>query len=313
MTKKTEINAWTRYWQADRLDSCIAGGGEADEADVFRLWAGFLANLPADASVLDLAAGNGAVAVRLLKAAREADKKVSVHAVDMADIDPAQFLRDHQETASDIAFRGGVDISALPFGDASFDGAVSQFGFEYADTSKAAAEMLRILNPGGRFQMLMHHKNSALVAPNIAQITEIDRLFSADGVIERLTAYLSAPLTAQANAFTALEEAGQMLLNIYQAGLPRITEEIFSAVHQLVERTDLGLGVRLQAANDMAGRMKAERERMRQLSEAAQSAADIKTLVDTLEHAGASHIEAIEFKVGTDAALLGWLLHGHKA
>ena len=42
------------------------------------------------------------------------------------------------------------DATALPFGDASFDAAVSLFGVIFADVRAAAAELLRVTRPGGR-------------------------------------------------------------------------------------------------------------------------------------------------------------------
>lgn len=312
MTQETETDAWTRYWQANNLDSCIAGGGAVDERDVFDLWAAFLASLPSGVSIIDLAAGNGAVSVRLLKAAQKASMDVSIHAVDLAEINPGQFAGDQAKSGTNLKHSGGIDISEMPFPDKSFGAAVSQFGFEYADTGSAAIEMLRILKADGHFQLLIHHSESALVVPNLAKIPEIDLLVAPNGVIDRLYAFLKASEPDQGTAMAELEKAGQEIAARYTSGLPQITQEIFSAVHQLIERKDLGFSTRLNAAKDMTARLKAEQERMRQLGRAALRAEDIKALITTLESHGATSVSANDFRVGKDAALLGWLIQGQK-
>lgn len=102
------------------------------------------AGIEAGQSVLDVACGTGVVAVTAaLKGAR----------VQGLDLSPA-LLEDARRNAAmaalDIAFREG-DAEQLPYPDASFDVVLSQFGHMFAPRPQlAAAEMLRVLRPGGR-------------------------------------------------------------------------------------------------------------------------------------------------------------------
>ena len=311
MKSQQEIDAWSHYWHADRLDSCIAGRGAEDEKYLQTLWQNFLDHIPNESKVLDLACGNGAVSVRLLKAAQTAGKSINLSAVDLADIDPDNFVNTKGLTGQ-ISFRGKVDITDLPYESLAFEAAVSQFGFEYAEKSRACTELLRILKPGGAFQLLLHHKNSALVAPNVAQIEEIDRLLAPQGIVERICAFLEASQVSQKKAFAALEESGRVVTEYFSGELPRITQQIFSAVRQLIERRDLKSDVRLAAAKDMKIRLEHERERMRQLGHAALSQQSVQTLTGMFEKAGARDVSAEEFIIGQDNALLGWLVKGQK-
>jgi len=312
MKSQQEIDAWSHYWHADRLDSCIAGRGEEDEKGLQTLWRNFLDLVPNKGKVLDLACGNGAVSIRLLKAAHTAGKSINVSAVDLADIDPNNFVNT-KGLAGKVTFRGKTDITNLPYGDLAFEAAVSQFGFEYAVSDRACTELLRILKPGGVFQLLLHHKNSALVAPNVAQIEEIDRLLAPHGVAESICTFLEASQASQKKAFAALEESGRVVTEYFSGELPRITQQIFSAVRQLIERRDLKQDVRIAAAKDMKVRLEHERERMRQLGNAALSQQSVQTLTGVLEKAGAFDVSAEEFTIGQDNALLGWLVKGQKA
>jgi hypothetical protein len=55
-------------------------------------------------------------------------------------------------------------MESLPFADASFAAAVSQFGYEYSETERTAKEMVRVLAPKARFLLVVHHASSSIVA-----------------------------------------------------------------------------------------------------------------------------------------------------
>jgi ubiquinone/menaquinone biosynthesis C-methylase UbiE len=94
--------------------------------------------------VLDVAAGNGNAS---LAAARRFADVISTDYV------PALLEQGRQRADADglpMTFRV-ADAEALPFGDASFDVALSTFGVMFApDQERAATELLRVVRPGGR-------------------------------------------------------------------------------------------------------------------------------------------------------------------
>lgn len=93
--------------------------------------------------VLDVGCGTGVAA---LTAARAGAK------VQALDLSPVLIAHGRQHAALagvEIEFTEG-DVEALPFGDASFDVVISQFGHMFAPRPEVAmAEMLRVLKPGG--------------------------------------------------------------------------------------------------------------------------------------------------------------------
>ena len=128
-------------WAAGDFDSIVpfiweAGGAAAEAA----------ACGPGD-RVLDIAAGSGNAAIQA--AMRGADVVAS-------DLTPELF-----EPGRRRASENGVelewveaDAEALPFEDASFDAAISTFGIMFAPRqSVAAAEMARVVKPGGRIAL----------------------------------------------------------------------------------------------------------------------------------------------------------------
>jgi SAM-dependent methyltransferase len=101
-------------------------------------------DLRAGQKVLDVAAGNGNVA--LAAARRFCD-------VTASDYVPALLARAGERAAAErlpLALRE-ADAEQLPFPDASFDAVVSTFGVMFtADHERAAAELLRVCRPGGK-------------------------------------------------------------------------------------------------------------------------------------------------------------------
>lgn len=102
------------------------------------------ADVRADERVLDVAAGNGNAT---LAAARRFGRVTSTDYV------PALLEKGRERAraeALDVRFLE-ADVEDLPFPDASFDVVLSTFGAMFApDHDRTAAEMMRVLRPGGR-------------------------------------------------------------------------------------------------------------------------------------------------------------------
>jgi ubiquinone/menaquinone biosynthesis C-methylase UbiE len=102
------------------------------------------AGVPPGGKLLDVATGTGVVAIT---AAR---KGATVSALDLTPDLLAQARENAALAEVAVDWREG-DAEALPFGDATFDVVLSQFGHMFAPRPEVAIrEMLRVLKPGGR-------------------------------------------------------------------------------------------------------------------------------------------------------------------
>jgi ubiquinone/menaquinone biosynthesis C-methylase UbiE len=134
--KQKEIAFFDRHAAADDYDVFVPAANE-------RIVAAFveLTGLKPPARVADLGCGSGAFTALLERAGYDS------FGLDLS----AKLLEIGHGRRPGIGFVGG-DIEQLPFPDASFDGVLlSGVVHHFPDPTRCAAEVFRILRPGGRF------------------------------------------------------------------------------------------------------------------------------------------------------------------
>src|SRR4051794_39329082 len=75
--------AWSAYWQSPRTMSCLAEGGLQQQSQLETDWRTFFHGLPDKARILDLACGNGAVALVAARLDREQARGFRIEGVDL--------------------------------------------------------------------------------------------------------------------------------------------------------------------------------------------------------------------------------------
>jgi ubiquinone/menaquinone biosynthesis C-methylase UbiE len=175
---------WTRYWQSGFQDTCFF----ADQTfAVDQFWHDLFATLEPASRIVDLATGNGSVALKAARFAREQKQKFDVSGVDYASIRPAKFSDVDAELLASVRFIGDTDIASLPFATSGTSCVTSQYGFEYAQMDLALAEATRILVPGGYAQFLMHAEGGAVYKASGARLRRAQYLLQKGQVITLLT------------------------------------------------------------------------------------------------------------------------------
>lgn len=198
---------WSDYWRSGRTDVMTVQTPAGPVAfDTEPIWGNWFRSFDTGAHLLDLATGNGQVAGYASGAAAASGRAFAITGVDYADVEAAS-----ARMPPDCRLLGGVALEKLPFPAASFDGASSQFGIEYADTRPALQELARVLKPGGRALMLIHQSDSVITRQTAEQITAYDAVLGKSGAIRHARRAFTAHLKGlqASSAETALRESVQ--------------------------------------------------------------------------------------------------------
>ncbi|BDI60411.1 class I SAM-dependent methyltransferase [Qipengyuania nanhaisediminis] len=177
-----DAKAWGDFWASNaggNANGCLPDRWAAIEQAQRGAWNGFVAGLDHAARVLDLATGDG----RVLGWMRAVRPDLALEGIDLAPTLPAP--------PEGTRTRGGVAMEDLPFGDDSFAAVVSQFGFEYGDVKAVAAEIARVLAPGGKVGLMVHRGDGPILEHNKKRQRELLWALKEKGVARKVRAALS--------------------------------------------------------------------------------------------------------------------------
>lgn len=159
MNREQEAKAWSAFWAGERRKGggCLPDAWQGIDRVQAETWRRFADGLPDKARILDLGTGDA----RVLATLKAVSPRFRLQGVDLAPElpDPPQGIRT----------RGGVAMEDLPFDDDSFDAVTAQFAFEYGDPARVAAEIARVLAPGGKVGLITHRGDGPILAHNIAR------------------------------------------------------------------------------------------------------------------------------------------------
>ncbi len=300
------VDAWTRYWQSGKSDSCV--DRETGAQALAATWREFFERLDPDASVLDLATGNGAVVDVALEVTLARGARLRLTGIDAADIRPAR------AAGTEVAYLPRVRMESLPFAAGAFDAVVSQFGFEYGQRSLCAAEAARVLKPGGLLRLVVHARNGAVHGAILRRVERLQRVLSPDGLFTTLLAAAReeaaaarrteealatkwseiAPVLAEAPADDAAPFYAEGVTKLWRARTRYAPEDVLASLEDACARAEAVL-LRQQA-----------------LLQAACSDAEMAAIRTHFEASGVKTDEASAVRDG-DGAQIGWLLYGVKA
>ena len=185
------MDHWTQYWQNT---SSVNSFGEGDYKDGYdgelaNVWKVFIDKWKANSKVLDLATGNGGLALLCLNM----QPNIEMYACDAADIKPNETLNTALEQFKDlekIQFIGNQKIEDLAFENEYFDHIISQFGLEYADFTSSLKAIYRSLKANGSCGFMMHHRNSFVTHNSETGLKVLDYFLKTDGLIDLLKVFI---------------------------------------------------------------------------------------------------------------------------
>ena len=279
-------SAWDSFWRYDRLSSFHAAPGAPNYGPAIAdRWRAFFTSVPGSSTVLDIATGNGAIAVLAV----EGGDRLEVIGADLADIRPAQFVTTGRAALEQVRFLSNTPAEALPLLDGSIDAVVSQYGVEYSDLDRSIPEAVRVLAPGGRLRFAMHAAEGAVARDTATAIEDADFLIGLDLVV------LAGRAATKLPAFNAA-------LKSIADRVPAATDRAMLAnVHKtLCDTYDHRRGELAAAAANLNAEIVAHRARQWALLSAARAADQMAGIGAMLEGLGLITVVHSEQRDGAD-------------
>lgn len=297
-------DAWSLYWKGKPLNSCISNEYKEDQLILERCWTGFIDDVDKHSKVIDLATGNGSVLMCL--ASHRSD--LEYIGVDYAEVSPESHFVGKLNDC--VSFITKTDIADLPIESETVDAITSQFGFEYSSVFESANEMLRVLKPEGKFQLILHHEDGEILRSSARRKQEIDLLLLSGGIITTAKAYIDGQVS-----LLPLEQAGKSFITNNEGLLSEgVSGQVFTMINQIIELKESNADV-----NDIRVifetlhvRLVAESSRLSQLAKAALSQDDVEQIMSHLSE-GLCQVDVDVIKpYKATEQILAWKLSGKK-
>lgn len=325
--QQARIQSWSRYWASGALHSCPGSFRGNYDGSLSAYWLETFAGLTPGQRVLDLCTGNGAIPRWLMGLDGGVDRGLEVDAVDLAALktDWVQSLAESQRQR--LRIRAGVNAEALPFADACMDLVTSQYGIEYASLDRVFAEIVRVLKPGGRLQLLMHHAGSRPVQMGAVEAQALLQHLAPDGLLAAaagLLPYLHAardPSLRDQLAHNPQAEQARQQYNVAQQRIAQslsqntlaapLLQDLRNQVQQVLQIAQIGT---LEQATQAFQKVLALwQEAALRLAELVSVAADDATMQQRIQHLQALGFSALTLTpVHYQQHLMGWALKAVK-
>ena len=321
---------WEQFWRHGSVTTFERRGNPNYDGEIREFWERQFATLAeGGARVVDLATGNGAVALLAAEYSAAHEKRFRIDALDRAAIQPDKDLQESEaarEWLESVRFRGGAPNENTGLDDECADLVTSQYGFEYGNPSASATEARRILKPGGRIALIVHHANSVVVREAREGLEQHRLCLRQEQLLIRARRVVDAMSSAKSNY-----EKRMLQRDTKAEHLRRKLNAAVERVQQHARRfSDPGNGIGfvlnglqsvfapgLEPAERRAtiGRLREASDaycrRMEDLLAATPDAGEFDRLLDHLRSAGLV-VEGWFPLVYCGEALMGWAVAGHK-
>ena len=162
-------NRWSNYWKQGFVTSFGKATADNYSSGVKAFWFRQFESLEDGAVILDLATGNGAIAIFAAEYSEKFSKNFTILAADAAVINNSivEESKALNQYRNKIKFFSSTPCEHLSFEDASVDLVCSQFGIEYSYLPDSIPEVSRVLRNKGKFTAIMHHQESVILLKSL--------------------------------------------------------------------------------------------------------------------------------------------------
>ncbi|MGV6821169.1 MAG: class I SAM-dependent methyltransferase [Parvularcula sp.] len=312
--------AWDRFWSDDKAPSQAAT--ITGENQLNPLWKQAFAPVFQTAAALDLvdlATGSGSVVETALDVSKETECCINATCVDYS----SSAIRSVRARLPGIA--GLVaDCAALPIPASSFDWVVSQYGIEYAPP-EAFSEAARITRPGGQLLLVCHYQGGAIDRECGANADALVRTLSLGLLGDTATAFNAAAAQRQGKApppdvqdlqrRIATNSAALRQIAIDSQGIPagpfigRIYHDLDRLFRNMAAYPPKDVATWCEG---MEKELRAYRDRMQAMTQAALTKEDIEARVGALAGCGVHLSEDDVAPVRDGEEIIAWKIRGIK-
>lgn len=178
---------WDEYWSNGNIHSLSNAFNGNYKGAIEKYWKDKFSELPANAKILDIGTGNGAVAFIAAEVSEQKQLNFTIKAIDLAKIDPQGATKSYPELSkylSQIEFQGQVSADQTPFENHYFDLIVGQYALEYTPLTSTIKELRRILKPSGQLKFIMHHADSIVMQTTRDELAQTKLIFEHSNIFE---------------------------------------------------------------------------------------------------------------------------------
>lgn len=280
-------------------------------------WREFFRALPADARVLDIAAGIGAVSLIASEVSQDRGRGFEIHSLDQAATLQAEATR-----LNDIRFHAHRYDESTPFDDGYFDGITFQWAPPVEDGRGRLAELRRILRPDGWLRFTFHARGSTAYDQSLARIRAVDefldeirlleharRLFEVAYTHERALKrdVVSAAMQALESHSRYTDAAERCARWSIDTPNPAATEQVLKLIAECWERRrELGREEVMARLVRVEGSLRAAQARLRAVCALSMDETQAHRLGRSFRDAGFEKVKVKALKVPGKNLLLGW-------
>ncbi|MCF6458251.1 hypothetical protein [Pseudoalteromonas sp. MMG024] len=161
---------WSEYWKQGHLTSFGESYKKTYTGVLKDQWLPLFSTLKDEFKCLDIATGNGGLAILVDDFAFVNKIRGSITAIDFAKINNHAIDKAHK-FKNNILFRELFKAEDVDKLDDNYELIISQFGIEYSDISESIIASKKRLSANGKIGLMMHHSNSAIIQRNERTLT----------------------------------------------------------------------------------------------------------------------------------------------
>jgi len=317
----SERAQWSSFWQQGFITTFGRSKPANYDGVVRDFWREKFVDLPVGARILDIATGNGAIAMLAAEVNGERGKGFAIAATDLAEINRSLLVKEEMRQLRDsIEFHSRTPCEKQPFDDDHFNFVSSQFGFEYSNIAQTIPELHRILVTGGQFVAISHHTESELIKAakvelevyeyaldSLEMFANVCEYFDALGDISDSPKKVAARLKKLQPMTRRINESVASLRQRFPN--EECAHEIISAIGYLARGARRATEhERRDAVSAAATDFGFAQARLRDMVGAALDREDTELLAVTAKEAGFDSVISLNL-YGDDGGLAGWQIH----